>query len=104
MHWFDIDKLFPFLIEKLLNDNGTIAILSYYAQEICLDTELLGIDESFRNYLSNYENQFFAFIESKILNHIKEYLEFDCDNLKSGYKKYDFKKYFSFVEEHIFDV
>ena len=74
MHWFDIDKLFPLLIEKLLNDNGTIAILSYYAQETCLDTQKLGIDASLKNYLSNYENQFFYTIESKILYYISRLL------------------------------
>ena len=32
------------------------------------------------------------------------YLEFDCNNLKFGYYKYDFKKYFNTVEKHKFDV
>ncbi|KAM3142843.1 hypothetical protein pb186bvf_004906 [Paramecium bursaria] len=96
LHWFDIDKLLPFLNEKLLNDDGTIAILSYYDLETYLDTETLGVDVSLRNTLSCFENQFY--------NTVKAQFQCDQDNIKSGYQKYDFKKYFREVEFYKFEV
>ncbi|KAM3142923.1 hypothetical protein pb186bvf_004986 [Paramecium bursaria] len=96
LHWFDIDKLFPYLNEKLLSDDGTIAILSYYALETYLDTEELGVDVNLRNSLSYYENQYYATVEG--------YFECDRNNLKSGYQQYDFKKYFNTVEVHKFEI
>ena len=49
--------------EKILDENGTIAILSYYDFETYLDTETLGVDFNLRKSLAFLEKQYYATVE-----------------------------------------
>ena len=78
LHWFDEEKIFPFL-QKLLKDDGIIGIIGYRKQHFLNSDALYQV---FENYI----------------NLIRPFFECDIDNNDNNYYKFNFKKYFKIEE------
>ena len=74
LHWFEEEKIFPFL-QKILKDDGTVGIIGYKKQHFLNSDPLYQVFEEYINLL-------------------RPYFECDIDNNDNDYYKFNFKKYF----------
>jgi len=86
-HWFDMETLLEKIKTQILSQDGTLAILSYFIEDIELSTNNKALqDKVSRGYLEFY-------------NTVKVYSKFDQDVLYSGYAGINFEKFFKITKE-----
>ncbi|KAL4426897.1 hypothetical protein ABPG74_008821 [Tetrahymena malaccensis] len=98
LHWFEVEKFLQLTQSKILNQNqnSRLAVAAYYWDGFDIDIN--------NEQLSGKQ------IHEQYYNSIKNYYDFDRDNLYSNYKHYPFNKYFeqtsedSFIEKDIFQL
>ena len=87
LHWFDTDKFCEYVINNLLSEDGTFAVLGYFRDGF--DYNFPEDPEFMKSGQKHYDKYY-----SIVLPY------YDCDrvSLDQGFKNFDFTKYFEKVE------